>query len=123
MDWPERVIGAAKWVPMFRAAGFLTIPYGLPSPAGPLTVYRGASAERSAGMSWSEDVNRADQFRQRQAWYAPTGIYRTVVGPGAVLALLERRGEGPPEVVVDPKMLTSIEQIGQLYPQRFRECN
>jgi hypothetical protein len=106
---------------MFRAAGFLTIPYGLPRPAGPLTVYRGASAERMAGMSWSEDTNRADQFRQRQAWYAPTAIYRTVVAPGAVLALLERKGESPPEVVVDPTMLTGIEQIGQLYPQRLRE--
>jgi hypothetical protein len=121
VDWPERVIGAAKWVPMFRAAGFLTIPYGLPPPAGPLSVYRGASAERMAGMSWSEDINRADQFRQGQAWYAPTGIYRTVVAPSAVLALLERKGESPPEVVVDPKLLSSIEQVGQIYPRRPRE--
>jgi hypothetical protein len=121
VDWPERIIGAAKWVTMFRAAGFLSIPYGLPSPAGPMTVYRGASVERMAGMSWSEDINRADQFRQRQAWYASTAIYRTVVAPDAVLALLERRGEGPPEVVVDPVMLNGIKQIGQLYPQRLRE--
>jgi len=31
VDWPERIIGTANWVLMFRAAGFLTIPYGLPS--------------------------------------------------------------------------------------------
>jgi hypothetical protein len=59
MDWPERVIGAAKWTRMFWAAGLLSIPYGLRRPAIPLTVYRGASAERREGMSWTEDVNRA----------------------------------------------------------------
>jgi hypothetical protein len=30
VDWPERIIGAAKWAAMFRAVGFLAIPYGLP---------------------------------------------------------------------------------------------
>ena len=29
VDWPERIIGAAKRVRLFRAAGFLSIPYGL----------------------------------------------------------------------------------------------
>jgi hypothetical protein len=85
-----------------------------------LTVYRSASAERMVGMSWSEDISRADQFRQRQAWYVPPAIYRTVVAPAAVLALLERKGESPPEAA-DPKMLTSIEQMEQLHPQRPRE--
>jgi len=61
-----------------------------------------------------------DQFRQRHSWYAPTAIYRTVAPPGAVLELLERRGEGPPEVVVDPRMLAAVEQVGPLHPQRFR---
>ena len=121
VDWPERVIGAIKWVRMFRAAGFLTVPYGLPRPASPLTVYRGASAKLMVGMSWTEDINRADQFRQRHSWHAPTAIYRAVVGPAAVLALLERKGESPPEVVVDPAMLTGIDQIGELHPQRLHD--
>jgi hypothetical protein len=121
MDWPERVIGAAKWTRMFRASGFLSIPYELPRPAIPLTVYRGASAERRAGMSWTEDVERADQFRQRHSWHAPTAIYRTEVSPAAVLARLERPGEGPPEVVVDPAMLTDIVQIGNTVSQQFHE--
>jgi hypothetical protein len=30
VDWPERIIGAVKWVRMFRSAEFLTVPYGLP---------------------------------------------------------------------------------------------
>lgn len=120
-DWPERVIGAEKWVLMFRATGFIAIPYWLPRPDAPLTLFRGATPERREGMSWTQDVNRADQFRQRHSWHGPTAIYQAVVPPAAVLALLERRGEGPPEVVVDPQSLTAIDQLGDLTPQRQRE--
>jgi hypothetical protein len=101
VDWPERIIGAGNWVRLFRVAGFLSIPYGLPRPDSAITVFRGATAERRAGMSWTTDIDRADQFRQRHSWHAPTAVYRAVVTSDAVLALLERRGEGPPEVVVD----------------------
>jgi hypothetical protein len=118
VDWPERIIGAGNWVRLFRVAGFLSIPYGLPRPDSAITVFRGATAERRAGMSWTTDIDRADQFRQRHSWHAPTAVYRAVVTPDAVLALLERRGEGPPEVVVDPRMLTAVEQVGPLHPQR-----
>ena len=120
MDWPERIIGAGNWVRLFRVAGFLSIPYGL-LPDSAITVFRGATAERRAGMSWTTDIDRADQFRQRHSWHASTAVYRAVVTPGAVLALLERRGEGPPEVVVDPQMLTAVEQVGPLHLQRFRQ--
>jgi hypothetical protein len=120
VDWPERIIGAGNWVRLFRAAGFLSIPYGLPRPDGAITVFRGATAERRAGMSWTTDIDRADQFRQRHSWHAPTAVYRAVVTPDAVLLLLERRGEGPPEVVIDPRMLTAVEQVRPLQPQRFR---
>ena len=121
VDWPERIIGAGNWVRLFRAAGFLSIPYGLPRPDGAITVFRGAAAERRAGMSWTTDIDRADQFRQRHSWHAPTAVYRAVVTPDSVLALLERRGEGPPEVVIDPRMLTAVEQVGPRHPQRFRQ--
>jgi hypothetical protein len=120
VDWPERIIGAGNWVRLFRVAGFLSIPYGL-LPDSAITVFRGATAERRAGMSWTTDIDRADQFRQRHSWHASTAVYRAVVTPGAVLALLERRGEGPPEVVVDPQMLTAVEQVGPLHLQRFRQ--
>ena len=121
VDWPERIIGADKWVRLFRAAGFLSIAYGLPRPDRALTVFRGATAERRSGMSWTTDIGRADQFRQRHSWHAPTAIYQTVAAPDAVLALLERRGEGPPEVVVDPRMLAAVEQVGPPHLQRFRQ--
>jgi hypothetical protein len=122
MDWPERIIGAASWVRLFRAAGFLSIPYGLPPPARAVTAFRGASEERRTGMSWTTDISRADQFRQRHSWHAPTAIYQGDLPDGhpsdAVLALLERRGEGQ-EVVVDPELLTAVAQVGPVYPRRF----
>lgn len=67
------------------------------------------------------DIDRAGQSRHRHSWHVPTAVYRAVVTPDAVLALLKRRGEGPPEVVVDPRMLTAVEQVGPFHPQRFRE--
>jgi hypothetical protein len=121
VDWPERVIGADKWVRLFRVARFLSIPDGPPRPDSAMTVFRGATAERRAGMSWTTDIRRADQFHQRHSWHAPTAIHRTVAAPDAVLALLERSGEGPPEVIVDPRMLTAVDLAGPLHPQRFRQ--
>jgi hypothetical protein len=115
------VIGTASWISMFRAAGFITIPYGLAKPSRALTVFRGATAERSRGMSWTIDVNRAEQFRQRHSWHAPTAIYQATVEPEALLAFLQRPGEGPPEVIADPQMLTSIRRHGPLHPQRRRQ--
>jgi hypothetical protein len=32
--------------------------------------------------------------------------------------VLEREGEGPPEVVADPQLLTTNGQFGPLHPQR-----
>jgi hypothetical protein len=55
VDWPEHVIGVGKWVQLFRAAGFLSILYGLLRPDSAMTVFRGvrldltgAARERSA---------------------------------------------------------------------------
>jgi hypothetical protein len=53
VDWPERVIGTGKWVQMFRAAGFLSIPYGLSRPEPAITVFRGATEERRAAYRGS----------------------------------------------------------------------
>jgi hypothetical protein len=121
MDWPEQAIGSARWVAMFRAAGFIAIPYGLAKPHDPLAVFRGATHQRSRGMSWTVNIDRAVQFRQRHAWHAPTAIFRAIVTPEALLALLERRGEGPPEIVADPGMLVDFAQLGDTFPQRQRQ--
>jgi hypothetical protein len=42
-------------------------------------------------MSWTMDIDRAGQFRHRHSWHVPTAVYRAVVTPDAVLALLKRR--------------------------------
>jgi hypothetical protein len=71
-------------------------------------------------MSWTRDISQAEQFRQRHSWYAPTAIYQATATPRAVLALLEHRGEGRPEIVVDPALLTGIHQRGPVHPKRER---
>ena len=48
VDWPERIIGTDNWVRLFRAAGFLTIPYGLTRPTSAVTVYRVPASARWA---------------------------------------------------------------------------
>jgi len=121
IDWPEQVIGSSGWVPMFRAAGFITIPYGIAKPERSVEVFRGATLLRSRAMSWTVDIERAEQFRQRHSWFGPTAIFRATVPPEALLALLERRGEGPPEVVAYPGMLVAFGQHGEIIPQRGRQ--
>jgi hypothetical protein len=121
MESPEQAIGCSGWVAMFRAAGFIAIPYGLAKPQGPLRVFRGATLQRGRAMSWTVAIERAEQFRQRHSWSAPTAIFRAVVTAEALLALLERRGEGPPEIVADPSMLRDFSQYGETMPQRHRQ--
>jgi hypothetical protein len=84
VDWPERVIGAGKWVQMFRAAGFLSIPYGLPRPENAITAFRGATEERRAGMSWTTDINRVDLQQEQPDEVGRDGDGPCLVG-GAVL--------------------------------------
>ena len=56
---------------MFRAVGFLTVPYGLsvrparwPSTAVP-----------APGALRAESISRADWVRQRHSWHAPSANY------------------------------------------------
>lgn len=62
-------------------AGFIAVPYGLAKPHDPLVVFRGATQEHGRGMSWTVNIDRAEQFRQRHAWHAPTAIFRATVSP------------------------------------------
>jgi hypothetical protein len=70
-------------------------------------------------MSGNRDINRAEQFRRRHAQYGPTAVYQASASPDAILALLERKGEGP-EITADPRMLA---QFRQLVPTRHRSAD
>jgi hypothetical protein len=109
-DRPEQAIGAAAWVTMFRAAGPLVVPTNLPTPAYPLTLYRGAPEQHRCGMAWTPKADVAGHFRDRCGRFGKTAyIYRTTVEASTVLAVFHIR---PPEleIIVDPRSLGGVER-------------
>jgi hypothetical protein len=65
IDWPEEVIGAALWVPMFRAAGMLIVPTTEPRPDRPWILYRGAPERRRLRMAWTLARAKAVEYQVR----------------------------------------------------------
>jgi hypothetical protein len=116
-DSPTCGVSEAKWIEVFERAGFFTYPpIGTGRPSAPVTVYRGATAERAARMSWAAERNMAVQLGARHTRYGRTWLYEATVRPDAVLAYLERRGEGW-TVVVNPAGLSQIGRREELPPR------
>ncbi len=110
-DEPTSDIGEAGWLEIFRHAGFFSYPPisgGRPTRA--VTLYRGSTAERLRRMSWAAERSVAELLGRRHARNDAAAIYGAVVAPDAILAYLERSGEGW-TVVVDPAGLTRIERL------------
>lgn len=106
---PERVLATARWVTMFRAAGFLLLPTNLGRPTTPLRAFRGATEARMTGMAWYLDRRDAAPISKRHARFGEAHIYVTTVPLEAMLAHLQRADEGP-EIIVDPQLLGEIVQ-------------
>lgn len=108
-DSPTSTLDQASWIKMFRDAGQLVVWKDQPELAYPLRIFRGASENRWAGMSWSLSPLIARQHcdRRRRLGKA-AAIYQNQVSFGDVLALFNHRGEQ--EVVVDPSGLGPIER-------------
>lgn len=66
-------------------------------------------------MSWTADRNMAAELGARHTRYGRTWLYKATVGPDAVLAYLERRGEGW-TIVINPAGLSQIERQEELPP-------
>jgi hypothetical protein len=109
MNWPEQVIGAIRGCRCSMQRGS--------SPSRTASASRPPRSRPSAERQVNEAAEcpgprilaAREQFRQRQAWHAPTAIYQAVISPAAVLALLERKSEGPPEIIVDPQLLRDVQ--------------
>lgn len=116
-DSPTTGVSEAEWIGLFERAGFFAYPPVSTGPPGsPVTVYRGSTAERVARMSWTADRNMAVELGARHTRYGRTWLYEATVRPDAVLAYLERRGEGW-TVVINPAGLSQIERREELLPQ------
>ena len=109
-DSPTSDISEADWLEIFRHAGFFTFPpLSAGRPDGAVTLYRASTAERARRMSWAPDRSMADLLGRRHAWHGATALYRATIAPDAILAYLERRGEGW-TIVVDPAGIMEIER-------------
>jgi hypothetical protein len=123
-DSPTSFLSEAGWLEIFRATGFFSYPplavrrsdgstVPLARPNSAVTLYRGSLAHRMRRMSWTSERDLAEQLGRRHTPYGAAVLYKATVAPGAILAYLERRGEGW-TVVVDPAGLTNIERIGHI---------
>ena len=120
-DSPTSDLSEAGWLEIFRAAGFFSYPplvvrqpdgtrVPLARPRSTVTLYRGSLASRMCRMSWTCERDLAEQLGRRHTPYGATALYKATVAPGAILAYLERRGEGW-TVVVEPAGLANIERL------------
>jgi hypothetical protein len=116
-DSPASGASEAEWIEVFERAGFFTYPpVSTGRPASPLTVYRGSTAERMKRMSWAVDRDTAAELGARHTRHGRTWLYEATVPPHAVLAYLERRGEGW-TVVVNPAGLSQVIRLQELMPR------
>jgi hypothetical protein len=113
-DSPTSNVGESAWIDVFERAGFFTYPpVSTERPTSPVTLYRGSTAERLTRMSWTADRNMAVELGARHARHGRTWLYEATVRPDAVLAYLERRGEGW-TVIINPAGLSEIERQEEL---------
>lgn len=95
------------WRDMFRLSGFTTNCEPDRRPRRAAVLFRGATAERRAGLSWSYDPDQAHYFAtQRQASRARACVWMAWVPPDLMLARYLDGWEQ--EVVVDARTLTPV---------------
>jgi hypothetical protein len=101
-EYPLRWAPVGDWVGLFRDAH-------LPVPAGPLTIYRGASPGRRRGMSWTTSLEQARWFARRWLTRGPAVVVTVTAPPEAILAVFgEVDGRGEHEVIVDRRQLPPV---------------
>jgi hypothetical protein len=116
-DSPTSGVSEAAWIEVFKRAGFFSYPpVSIGRPTSPVTVYRGSTADRMMRMSWTTDRTMAVELGARHTRYGHAWLYEATVRPDAVLAYLERRGEGW-TVVINPAGLSEVKRREELPPQ------
>jgi hypothetical protein len=94
------------WREMFRASDFTVDGRRARRPRRRVRLFRGATGENRAGLSWTRSLVQANYFATyRQDPDGPLGqVWATVAPPQYLLARLPKKGEG--EYVVDARGLT-----------------
>jgi hypothetical protein len=106
-EFPEANLGHEEWVELFDyIGGYVTDEGPDTNDGGEPVLYRGATEDRSAGMAWTTDRDRAQWFADRfSSSLDPAFVYEIRDVPArAILARFEGRGEN--EVVIETEGLT-----------------
>jgi hypothetical protein len=91
-EWPQRLLDQDTWVEMFNHVGYLHNALRAPSqqPSQPITLYRGSTQELNQNMAWTDDIDQARWFSDRNRGYGfDSYIWTAEVEPFAVLARFE----------------------------------
>ncbi len=112
-EFPLRQVEMAFWLELFEETGFIynTVSDEAARPREPITLYRGATQDAAAGMSWTDRVEEAQWFADRFP-HLVCKVWTAQVEPSRLLAHFHDPGKsrGEWEWVVDSHGLT-VEQL------------
>lgn len=80
-------MGLDWWIPYFQELGYITN-CDMPKPTEPIILYRGSEPFFRLGMSWTDNVDMARAFSEFESLISNKYIYRTIVQPESILAIL-----------------------------------
>jgi hypothetical protein len=108
-EYPDRELDHDTWRWLFDVAGFTVDGKRAARPTEPMTLYRGAVAERRTDWSWSRNIKVAERFAAGVRGRAEGRLWVCEVPPEAMLAVNTERDED--EVVVDTRGLQIREYV------------
>ena len=91
-EWPQRLLDDENWVEMFRHVGYLHNDRRAPDrrPTEPLTLYRASTEELNRNMAWTDDLEGARWFNDRNCGFGfDSKLWVAEVPPVAILARFE----------------------------------
>ncbi|WP_370499757.1 hypothetical protein NWT09_22095 [Mycolicibacterium sp. jd] len=116
-EFPAQLLDADDWVMLFEEAGYTEDGKRARRPRKSVTVYRGCSADRRFGMSWTTDLERARWFADRDLGQGIGGVYQAEIAPGFLLAYIHEDHRQEAEYVIDPTALND-ETVKLVRPAR-----
>lgn len=110
-EWPEQCQPTEWWVQWWQQCGYAVDGVLTERPSEPLTLWRGAVADRMRGMAWTADRKIAEWFARRfDGALEDTGrLYTATVEPSRLLARLHEAHRSEDEYVIDTEGLTITE--------------
>jgi hypothetical protein len=105
-EFPERQLDHGFWRRLFDVAGYTVDEAPAERPAAATRLYRGATADRRHGWSWTDDLGIAQRFATGGLGGRPRGrVWVAVVTPGRILARIHESSRRESECVVDARGL------------------